>query len=95
MDFDLPISLSRLRSTSLVTVTAVSGIPVVHSAGPLPDVSSYRLFLLSSILWGTAFMVMKAGVASVPPVLFAGFRDDIAGVIMLGYAAYATDNWRP
>ena len=60
--------------------------------------SSYRnggLFLLLSILWGTAFMAIKAGVAYVPPVLFAGFRYDIAGAIMLGYAAYATDNWRP
>ncbi|PSP86485.1 EamA family transporter [Halobacteriales archaeon QS_4_66_20] len=60
--------------------------------------SSYRnggLFLLLSILWGTAFMAIKAGLAYIPPVLFAGFRYDIAGVIMLGYAAYATDNWRP
>jgi drug/metabolite transporter (DMT)-like permease len=53
------------------------------------------LFLLLSILWGTAFMAIKAGLAYIPPVLFAGFRYDIAGVIMLGYAAYATDNWRP
>ena len=60
--------------------------------------NSYRnggLFLLLSILWGTAFMAIKAGLAYIPPVLFAGFRYDIAGVIMLGYAAYATDNWRP
>jgi drug/metabolite transporter (DMT)-like permease len=40
-------------------------------------------------------MAIKAGLAYIPPVLFAGFRYDIAGVIMLGYAAYATDNWRP
>ena len=60
--------------------------------------SSYRnggLFLLLSILWGTAFMAIKAGLAYISPVLFAGFRYDIAGVIMLGHAAYATDNWRP
>ena len=60
--------------------------------------STYRngaLFLLLSILWGTAFMAIKAGLAYIPPVLFAGFRYDIAGVTMLGYAAYATDNWRP
>ena len=59
---------------------------------------SYRnggLFLLLSILWGAAFMAIKAGLAYIPPVLFAGFRYDIAGVVMLGYAAYATDNWRP
>ncbi|PSQ14118.1 EamA family transporter [Halobacteriales archaeon QS_7_69_60] len=59
--------------------------------------SAYRnggLFLLLSILWGTAFMAIKAGLAYVPPVLFAGLRYDVAGVIMVGYAAYATDNWR-
>ena len=60
--------------------------------------STYRngaLFLLLSVLWGTAFMAIKAGLAYIPPVLFAGFRYDIAGVIMLGCVAYATDNWRP
>lgn len=60
--------------------------------------STYRnggLFLLLSMLWGTAFMAIKAGLAYIPPVLFAGFRYDLAGVIMLGYAAYATDAWRP
>jgi len=53
------------------------------------------LFLLLSVLWGTAFMAIKAGLAYMPPVLFAGIRYDIAGVLMLGYAAYATENWRP
>lgn len=53
------------------------------------------LFLLLSVLWGTAFMAIKAGLAYMPPVLFAAFRYDIAGVIMLGYAAYTTDDWRP
>lgn len=60
--------------------------------------STYRngaLFLLLSMLWGTAFMAIKAGLAYIPPVLFAGFRYDIAGVLMLGYAAYATEKWRP
>jgi drug/metabolite transporter (DMT)-like permease len=40
-------------------------------------------------------MAIKAGLVFIPPVLFAAFRYDIAGVIMLGYAAYATDYWRP
>lgn len=53
------------------------------------------LFLLLSILWGTAFMVIKAGLEFVPPVLFAAFRYDIAGVVMLGYAASVSDYWKP
>jgi len=50
--------------------------------------SVYRtggLFLLLSVLWGTAFMAIKAGLAFIPPVLFAAFRYDVAGIIMLGY----------
>ncbi len=59
---------------------------------------SYRnggLFLLLSVLWGSSFMAIKVGLDYIPPVLFAALRYDIAGVIMLGYAAYATDYWRP
>jgi drug/metabolite transporter (DMT)-like permease len=59
---------------------------------------SYRnggLFVLLSFLWGTAFMVIKVGLEFIPPVLFAAFRYDVAGVIMLGYAAYMTEYWRP
>lgn len=60
--------------------------------------SSYRngsLFLLLSFLWGTAFMAIKLGLEFIPPVLFAAFRYDIAGIILLGYAASTTAYWRP
>jgi drug/metabolite transporter (DMT)-like permease len=48
-------------------------------------------------------MAIKAGLGSSAapayfydaPVLFAAVRYDIAGVIMFGYAAWATDRWRP
>lgn len=53
------------------------------------------LFLLLSALWGTAFMAIKAGLAFLPPVLFAAVRYDVAGAVLLGYAAYASDYWRP
>jgi len=53
------------------------------------------LFVLLAGLWGTAFMIIKVGLEFLPPVLFAAFRYDIAGVIMLAYAAYATDYWLP
>jgi drug/metabolite transporter (DMT)-like permease len=61
-------------------------------------VSRYRnlaLFLLLAALWGSAFMAIKAGLAYLPPVLFAALRYDVAGVVMLGYAAWAVDRWRP
>ena len=53
------------------------------------------LFLTLSVLWGTSFVAIKAGLAYVPPVLFASLRYDIAGVLLLGYAAVATDRWLP
>ncbi|MFB6302580.1 MAG: DMT family transporter [Haloferacaceae archaeon] len=53
------------------------------------------LFVALAVAWGSAFTAIKAGLAFFPPVLFAAFRYDLAGVLMLGYAAYATDRWRP
>ena len=53
------------------------------------------LFLLLAAVWGTAFVAIKAGLAFFPPVLFAALRYDVAGLVMLAYAAYAADRWRP
>jgi drug/metabolite transporter (DMT)-like permease len=66
----------------------------------------YRNFLLFCTLaavWGSAFMAIKAGLGTPAdpayffeaPVLFAAVRYDVAGLLMLGYAAWATDRWRP
>ena len=40
-------------------------------------------------------MAIKAGLEFFPPILFAAFRFDIAGVVMLAYAAYANDTVVP
>jgi len=53
------------------------------------------LFLLLSAVWGAAFVAIKAGLAYFPPVLFAAFRFDVAGLVMLGYALATTARWRP
>lgn len=66
----------------------------------------YRNLLLFSALaaaWGSAFVAIKAGLGTPAdpagffetPVLFAALRYDLAGVLMLGYAAYATDRVVP
>lgn len=52
-------------------------------------------FVALAAVWGSAFMAIKAGLEFFPPVLFAALRYDLAGVLMLGYAVYATDRWRP
>lgn len=48
-----------------------------------------------AVAWGSAFTAIKAGLEFFPPVLFAAFRYDFAGVLMLGYAVYVTDRWIP
>lgn len=53
------------------------------------------LFVVLVIVWGSAFTAIKAGLKFFPPVLFAAFRYDLAEIVMLGYAAYVTDRWRP
>jgi drug/metabolite transporter (DMT)-like permease len=69
-------------------------------------VSRYRdagLFLVLAAVWGTAFVAIKAGLGTPTapggffetPVTFAAFRFDIAGLLMLGYAAVVTDRLRP
>ncbi len=53
------------------------------------------LFVALAAAWGSAFTAIKAGLEFFPPVLFAAFRYDLAGLLILGYAVYATDRWRP
>ena len=53
------------------------------------------LFVALTIAWGSAFTAIKAGLEFFPPVLFAALRYDVAGALMFGYAAVATDRWRP
>jgi len=60
-------------------------------------------FLALAAVWGSAFMAIKAGVGEPgapaffyeTPVLFAALRFDIAGALMLAYAAATAGRWRP
>jgi len=61
-------------------------------------VSRYRAllsFCVLAVAWGSAFAAIKAGLAYFDPVFFAALRYDLAAVLMLAYAAYATPRWRP
>ncbi|WP_158855170.1 DMT family transporter [Halorhabdus sp. CUG00001] len=49
------------------------------------------LFVVLAAVWGSAFVAIKAGLAAFPPVLFAAIRYDIAGILVLAYAAIVTD----
>lgn len=53
------------------------------------------LFGAASICLGTSFVAIKVGLATIPPVLFAAFRFDIAAVLLLALAAVMFDDWLP
>jgi len=64
-----------------------------RSWNPVPTTGV--LFVLLSLLWGGSFVAIDIGLRDLPPVLFAAIRYDVAGVLVLGYAALGTDRWRP
>lgn len=53
------------------------------------------LFVVLPLIWGLSFPAIAVGLASLPPLLFAAFRYDVATVLLLGFAALASERWRP
>jgi drug/metabolite transporter (DMT)-like permease len=53
------------------------------------------LFGAASVCLGTSFVAIKAGLATIPPVLFAAIRFDVAAVLLLAFVAVAYDSWLP
>lgn len=53
------------------------------------------LFVFVTVAMGGAYVANKFGVDAVPPVFFAALRFDIAAAMLLGYAVYRGDRWRP
>ncbi len=53
------------------------------------------LFAATAFCFGTSFVGIEAGLVSLPPVLFAAFRVDVAALVLLVYAWHRYDSWRP
>lgn len=49
------------------------------------NTKAWLAFASVSLLWGTTYMVIRVGVETFPPMLFAGIRHFIAGVLLLSY----------
>ena len=43
-------------------------------------------YLIVCVFWGSTYLAIKIGVGELPPLLFAGLRFIIAGVLLLGGA---------
>ncbi|MEF8842025.1 MAG: EamA family transporter [Haloarculaceae archaeon] len=52
-------------------------------------------FALLAVVWGFSFPAISVGLRTLPPILFAAFRYDIAAVLLLAYAVTRTSEWRP
>lgn len=53
----------------------------------LPATRHYLMFAALCAIWGSTWLAMKAGVASVPPGIFSGLRWTLAGALLLGFMA--------
>ncbi|WP_336338526.1 DMT family transporter [Haloarcula brevis] len=53
------------------------------------------LFAALALIWGLSFVAIKTGLETVPPVLLAAVRHDIAAVVLLGYALWQGRTLRP
>ena len=48
-----------------------------------PNIRAYLAWIAICILWGTTYLFIRIGVETIPPMLFAGFRWLIAGIILI------------
>lgn len=53
------------------------------------------LFVALSGLWGLSFPAIRAGLETLPPLLFATARYTIGGVLLLTYLVVRGVEWRP
>lgn len=56
-------------------------------------IKSFGLFVVLAGLWGTSFVAIEVGLASIPPVLFAAIRFDLAAAVLVALAVLA-GRWR-
>lgn len=53
------------------------------------------LFVVVALVWGMSYPAIDVGLESLPPVLFAAMRYDIAALVLFGYVAVVGSRWRP
>ena len=53
------------------------------------------MFLVLSALWGLSFPAIRAGLETLPPLLFATARYLVGGALLLGFLVARGADWRP
>lgn len=62
------------------------------------NISKFReigLFVVVALVWGASFPAINVGLESLPPVLFAAVRYDVAAVLVFAFVAIKGLAWRP
>lgn len=75
--------------------TTSAGTAAGPGAARAARLRTIGLFLVTAVLFGTAFVGIKAGVTALPPVLFAALRFEIGAAILLPLVAARGGYWRP
>lgn len=79
ISFQASIAVGHLSSAlRKIDARRTAGARVAHLAG-----RNLALLLFLGAIWGTAFMFISLGLPSFSPVLFAAYRFDIAGGVLL------------
>lgn len=58
-------------------------------------VRNLGLFTMLAALWGMSFPAIKAGLETLPPLLFAALRYDVGGVLLLAFLVVRGTDWQP
>lgn len=59
------------------------------------NVKAYIAWITICIVWGTTYLAIRIGVDTLPPMLFAGLRWILAGIIFLSYLKFKKINLPP
>lgn len=52
------------------------------------NIKAYIAWIAICIIWGTTYLAIRIGVAELPPMLFAGLRWVLAGIILIPYLKF-------
>lgn len=67
------------------------------SAGPTPNSSKLQILIpfgIVTLIWGSTWLVIRHQLGVVPPSWSVTYRFLVAGIVMLGYAAYRRESLR-
>lgn len=84
----MPITTTESESTEQVTGPAAGPVPLLQLHKTMPTMVIVA-FGLVYVVWGSTYLAMRIGVESFPPLLLAGTRHLVAGLIL-----YPILRWR-